>query len=248
MPRAGQGSPVGMAMGAGEEPHGKPAAAVSPAEAAQGRVLPARAPHGTDRVRRPADLMLAVFSLLIVAVVLGFIRALPLGSTEVAGDVSGWLLHIPRWLSFAAAVVAAVACFVLVDRGACRAGAQSVAGRAERGRRRAGRCRGGRHRGGRLAGRARGDGALGAARQQSLDVRGGHRVHRVRGGNRPGPAFALVALVAALGRGAAAQRAGRRHAHALRGGDRAVRRADGGLGAALAARRGLGPAGHRRSS
>jgi hypothetical protein len=103
-----------MAMGAGDEPHGRPGVAVSPAEAALGWVLPARAPHGTDRVRRPADLLLAVFSLLVVAVVLGFIRALPLGSTEVAKDVSGWLLHIPRWLSFAAAVVAGVACFVLV--------------------------------------------------------------------------------------------------------------------------------------
>jgi len=101
-------------MGAGEEQHGRPGAAVSPAEAAQGWVLPVRAPHGTDRVRRPADLLLAVFSLLIVAVVLGFIRALPLGSTEVADAVSGWLLHVPRWLSFAVAVVAGVACFVLV--------------------------------------------------------------------------------------------------------------------------------------
>jgi uncharacterized membrane protein YbhN (UPF0104 family) len=104
---------VGMEMGASEEPHGRTAPAVSPAEAAQGWVLPARARHSTDRVRRPADLLLAVFSLLIVAVVLGFIRTLPLGSTEVASDVSGWLLHIPRWLSFAAAVVAGVACFVL---------------------------------------------------------------------------------------------------------------------------------------
>jgi hypothetical protein len=82
-----------MAMGAGEEPHGKPAAAVSMAEAAQGWVLPTRARHGTDRVRRPADLLFAVFSLLIVAVVLGFIRAVPLGSTEVAGDTSS--AHIP---------------------------------------------------------------------------------------------------------------------------------------------------------
>src|SRR5579862_1456791 len=114
MPRAVRGSAAGMAMGAGDEPHGRPGVAVSPAEAALGWVLPARAPHGTDRVRRPADLLLAVFSLLVVAVVLGFIRALPLGSTEVAKDVSGWLLHIPRWLSFAAAVVAGVACFVLV--------------------------------------------------------------------------------------------------------------------------------------
>src|ERR1700691_3552810 len=67
-----------------------------------------------DRVRRPADLLLAVLSFLIVAAVLGSIRALPLGSTEAADDVSRWLLHIPRWLSYAAAVVAGVASFVLV--------------------------------------------------------------------------------------------------------------------------------------
>ena len=65
-------------------------------------------------MRRPADLLLAVFAFAVVAVVLGAIRALPLGSTEVADDVSGWLLHIPRWLSYAAAVVAGVAGFVLV--------------------------------------------------------------------------------------------------------------------------------------
>jgi uncharacterized membrane protein YbhN (UPF0104 family) len=64
-------------------------------------------------VRRPADLLLAVLSFVIVAVVLGSIAALPLGSTEAADDVSGWLLHIPRWLALAAAVVAGVACFVL---------------------------------------------------------------------------------------------------------------------------------------
>jgi uncharacterized membrane protein YbhN (UPF0104 family) len=101
-------------MGAVEEPHGKAAAAVSPAEAASGGVRPARGPQGTDRVRRPTDLLLAAFSLVVVAAVVGSIRALPLGSTEVADDVSGWLLHIPRWLSFAAAVVAGVACFALV--------------------------------------------------------------------------------------------------------------------------------------
>lgn len=101
-------------MGAGERSHGKPGAAVSPAQAAPHRGLPTRATEGTDRVRRPTDLLLAFFSLLIVAVVLGSIRALPLGSTEVADDVSSWLLHIPRWLSFAAAAAAGVACFVLV--------------------------------------------------------------------------------------------------------------------------------------
>jgi glycosyltransferase 2 family protein len=73
-----------------------------------------RARPDKDRVRRPADLLLAVLSLLVVAAVLGSIRALPLGSTEAADDVSRWLLHIPRWLSYAAAVVAGVASFVLV--------------------------------------------------------------------------------------------------------------------------------------
>ena len=101
-----------MAMGAGEGSHGKPEAAVRPVEAAQGKVLPPRGPAGTDRVRRPADLLLAGFSFLIVAATLGSIRALPLGSTEVADDVSNGLLHIPRWLPPAAAVVAGVACFV----------------------------------------------------------------------------------------------------------------------------------------
>ena len=61
-----------------------------------------------------ADLLLAVFAFAVVAVVLGTIRALPLGSTEAADDVSRWLLHIPRWLAFAAAVVAGVGCFVLL--------------------------------------------------------------------------------------------------------------------------------------
>jgi glycosyltransferase 2 family protein len=65
-------------------------------------------------VRRPADLLLAVFAFVVVAAVLGSIRALPLGSTEAADDVSRWLLHIPRWLSYAAAVVAGVGSFVLV--------------------------------------------------------------------------------------------------------------------------------------
>jgi glycosyltransferase 2 family protein len=102
-----------MAMGAGQEPHGKPEAAVRPAEATLHRVLPPRGPADTDRVRRPADLLLAVFSFLIVAATLGSIGALPLGSTEVADDVSRAVLHIPRWLPPAAAVVAGVACFVL---------------------------------------------------------------------------------------------------------------------------------------
>ena len=85
-----------------------------------GGVLPAGAPGdaghvpaSAGRVRRPADLLFAVLSLAVVAVVLGNIRALPLGSTELANDVSAWLHHIPRWLSSAAEVASGVACFVL---------------------------------------------------------------------------------------------------------------------------------------
>ena len=103
-----------MVTGTGEEPPGGPGVAVNPAHAVPDGVPPARGRLGADRVRRPADLLLAVFALVVAAVVLGAIRTLPLGSTEVADDVSGWLLHIPRWLSYAAAVVAGVACFVLV--------------------------------------------------------------------------------------------------------------------------------------
>src|ERR1700761_5105055 len=102
-----------MVAGTGEEPPGGPGVAVNPAEAIPDGVPPAHSRAGTGRVRRPADLLLAVFAFVIVAVVLGTIRAPPLGSNEAADDVSGWLLHIPRWLAYAAAVVAGVACFVL---------------------------------------------------------------------------------------------------------------------------------------
>src|ERR1700685_1867782 len=103
-----------MMSGTGEEPRGGAGVAVNPAEAVPGE-LPAPCRRiGTDRVRRPGDLLLAVFAFAVVAVLLGVIRTLPLGSTEVADDVSGWLLHIPRWLSYAAAVVAGVSCSILV--------------------------------------------------------------------------------------------------------------------------------------
>jgi glycosyltransferase 2 family protein len=90
-------------------------------EAAPGGMLPAGpdetlppgAAEGAGRVRRPADLLLAVVSLAVVVVVLGSIRAVPLGSTELANDVSAWVQHIPRWLAFAAEVASVVACFVL---------------------------------------------------------------------------------------------------------------------------------------
>ena len=64
------------------------------------------------RVRRPADLLFAVLSLTVVVVVIGSIRALPLGSTELSNDVSHWLQHIPRWLSSLAAVGVGIGCFL----------------------------------------------------------------------------------------------------------------------------------------
>ena len=98
-----------MTADGGEETNGQPRVVVSGLEPTS-----ATKAEGTDRVRRPADLLLAGFSLVVIAVVIGSIRALPLGSTEAADDVSGWVSHIPRWLSSASAVVAGVACFVLV--------------------------------------------------------------------------------------------------------------------------------------
>jgi uncharacterized membrane protein YbhN (UPF0104 family) len=70
--------------------------------------------HSTGRVRRPADLLYAVSAFVIILVVLGSIRLLPAGSGEVANDVSHWVTHIPHWLSYSAAVVSGVTCFVLV--------------------------------------------------------------------------------------------------------------------------------------
>jgi glycosyltransferase 2 family protein len=93
----------------------KPARRAGPGadETTPRKTLRAGAAEGAGRVRRPADLLYAALSLAVVTAVLSFIRALPLGSTELADDVSGWLLHIPRWLSFTAEVVSGVTCFVL---------------------------------------------------------------------------------------------------------------------------------------
>jgi uncharacterized membrane protein YbhN (UPF0104 family) len=116
-----------MVTGGGDKPAGRTGPGVEEAApdgilpaghgeilpAGHGEILPAGTPAGAGRVRRPADLLFAVLSLAVVAVVLGSIRTLPLGSAELADDVSTWLHHIPRWLSSAAEVVSGVACFVL---------------------------------------------------------------------------------------------------------------------------------------
>lgn len=69
---------------------------------------------GAERVRRPADLLAAILTLAVAAIIIGSIKALPAGSTEVANDVSRWLKYIPRWLAFGAAVIAGTGCFVFV--------------------------------------------------------------------------------------------------------------------------------------
>ena len=65
-------------------------------------------------MRRPADLLAAILTLAVAAVIIGSIKALPAGSTEVATDVSRWLKYVPRWLAFGAAVIAGTSCFVFV--------------------------------------------------------------------------------------------------------------------------------------
>jgi glycosyltransferase 2 family protein len=73
-----------------------------------------RPPGGFERVRRPADLLLAIFAFAVVVLVLTLVRALPIGSTELASDVSGWLRHIPGWLAVGAVSIASLGCLAFV--------------------------------------------------------------------------------------------------------------------------------------
>jgi hypothetical protein len=65
-----------------------------------------RPPKGFERVRRPSDLLFAIFAFAVVALVLVLVRALPIGSTEIAHDVSSWLGHIPKWLAVGSTSIA----------------------------------------------------------------------------------------------------------------------------------------------
>jgi uncharacterized membrane protein YbhN (UPF0104 family) len=71
-------------------------------------------PSRRDRVRRSSDALLATVALIAIVLVLGVIRTLPTGSTELSTDVSRWLRQIPRWLSAGAEVIAALGCIALV--------------------------------------------------------------------------------------------------------------------------------------
>jgi uncharacterized membrane protein YbhN (UPF0104 family) len=74
----------------------------------------AHSPSQRDRVRRSSDVLLSIVALIAIILVLGVIRTLPTGSTELSADVSSWLRHIPRWLSAGAEVIAALGCIALV--------------------------------------------------------------------------------------------------------------------------------------
>lgn len=67
-----------------------------------------RSPRGFERVRRPSDLLFAIFAFAVVVLVLVLVRALPSGSTEIADDVSSWLAHIPKWLAVGATSIASL--------------------------------------------------------------------------------------------------------------------------------------------
>jgi glycosyltransferase 2 family protein len=69
---------------------------------------------GVGRVRRPSDLLLSVVALGGVALEFGLLQALPVGSTELANDVSTWLGHIPQWLSSILEVLAGFGSIALV--------------------------------------------------------------------------------------------------------------------------------------
>lgn len=86
-------------------------------EIAKSMTSPSPDSRNFRRIRRPADLLFALVGLIFVSMVVGLIRALPVGSAELSGDVSRWLRHIPRWLSLvtgAVAVVGALAFVVVV--------------------------------------------------------------------------------------------------------------------------------------
>ena len=87
-----------------------------PGEKQQGALTRAisRSPRGFERVRRPSDLLLAILAFGVVVLVLVLVRALPIGSTELARDVSGWLGHIPKWLAVGAASIASFGTLVFV--------------------------------------------------------------------------------------------------------------------------------------
>jgi len=67
------------------------------------------------RVRRPADLLLALLALAITAVLFAIEHALPIGTRELTDNAALWLNHhVPRALAFLVVSVVGVGCFAFV--------------------------------------------------------------------------------------------------------------------------------------
>jgi glycosyltransferase 2 family protein len=75
---------------------------------------PIATPSQRDRVRRPTDVLLSLFALVVLVLTLGLIRVLPAGSTEISSDVSRWVRHIPLWLSSGAETAVALGTLAVI--------------------------------------------------------------------------------------------------------------------------------------
>lgn len=91
-----------------------PAGAVPPSGARSSgapRRPPGRAPW-SNRVRRPADLLLVLASALLVAVLLGIAHELPVGTRELTQTVTRVLFHLPRALTILLSTLSFLGCLV----------------------------------------------------------------------------------------------------------------------------------------
>jgi glycosyltransferase 2 family protein len=67
------------------------------------------------RVRRPADLLLALLALAVIALLFGIAHGLPIGTRELTDNVASWLNHhVPRALAFLGVCAVGIACLALV--------------------------------------------------------------------------------------------------------------------------------------
>ncbi len=93
------------------------ATGLSQASSANGRPSQSEGSEHQPRVRRPADLLLALLALSAVALLFSIAHGLPIGTGELTHNVAAWLTqHIPRALGFLVVSAAGLGClaFALV--------------------------------------------------------------------------------------------------------------------------------------
>ena len=67
------------------------------------------------RVRRPADLLLAVLGLVVVGLLFAVAHGLPIGTRELTDNVASWTTHhVPRALAFLLVSAAGLGCLAFV--------------------------------------------------------------------------------------------------------------------------------------